>query len=95
MRDAAGAVAGVGTAVQDVTELRRATAALEASEARFHGMVEAVPSLLFESDAAGGNLWASRAWLAYTGTTEAEAETFLGKLPGVVAKLRQVTGARR
>jgi PAS domain S-box-containing protein len=73
VRDAAGEVAGISVAVQEITDLRRATAALETSEARFHGMAEAVPSLLFEGDAEGGCSWVSAAWGAYAGVTVEQA----------------------
>jgi len=59
--------------VVDLSEVRRAEAAIRASEARFRGMAEAVSSLLFEADADGANTWTSEAWLAYTGFTAAQA----------------------
>ena len=53
----------------DITEQRRAEAALRASEKRFRAMVQAVPSLTFEADAQGANTFASESWCAFTGMT--------------------------
>lgn len=42
---------------------------LAESEARFRTMAEAVPSFLFETDAAGWNTWTSEGWCRFTGQT--------------------------
>jgi len=45
-------------------------ASLRASEERFRSMAEAVPSFLFETDAAGWNIWTSEGWCRFTGQTQ-------------------------
>ena len=46
--------------------------ALRESEERFRAMVEAVPELTFEADAAGNNTFSSERWCSYTGMTVGE-----------------------
>jgi PAS domain-containing protein len=36
-------------------------------EARFRAMAELLPSMVFETDATGANIWCSAAWVRYTG----------------------------
>jgi len=43
--------------------------ALRESEERFRTMAEAVPSFLFETDAAGRHVWTSEGWCRFTGQT--------------------------
>lgn len=51
----------------DITAHKRVDEALRESEARFRTMAEAVPSFLFETDAAGWNIWTSDGWCRFTG----------------------------
>jgi len=51
----------------DITAHKRVDEALRESEARFRTMAEAVPSFLFEADAAGWNIWTSDGWCRFTG----------------------------
>ncbi|CAH2602559.1 Histidine kinase [Rhodovastum atsumiense] len=46
--------------------------ALAESEARFRILAEAVPSMLYEADATGGNTWANQTWLDYVERRAAE-----------------------
>jgi PAS domain S-box-containing protein len=56
----------------DITERKHAEDQLLESEARFRTMAEAVPSFLFETDAAGWNTWTSKGWCRFTGQTPEE-----------------------
>ncbi|MBS0183094.1 MAG: PAS domain S-box protein [Nitrospira sp.] len=51
----------------DVTERKETEGKLRESELRFRTMAEAVPSMLFETDAAGLNTWTSEDWCRFTG----------------------------
>ena len=57
------------TAGNDITGRKRAEEASRVSEERFRTMAEAVPSFLFETDAAGWNIWTSAGWCRFTGQT--------------------------
>jgi PAS domain S-box-containing protein len=67
-----GAIAGFGAVVEDITARRQAEIALRASEERFRGLTQAIPSMTFESDPEGGNTFSSERWCAYTGMTARE-----------------------
>ena len=68
-----GAITGFGAVVEDITARRRAEVALRASEKRFRGLTQAIPSMTFESDPEGGNTFSSETWCAYTGMTAEES----------------------
>ncbi len=53
--------------VRDVTERRRAEAALRESETRFRRMADAAPAVLWVSDERGRATFLSRGWYEYTG----------------------------
>ena len=59
----------VAIAMQRVLDQR----SLQESEARFRSIVQAVPSLILESDAEGNNAFASEQWCAYTGLSPEES----------------------
>ncbi|MGE0129976.1 MAG: PAS domain S-box protein [Blastocatellales bacterium] len=63
-------LAVVGT--RDITEQKRAEESLRESELRFRTMISAVPSLTFEADKDGNNIFISDQWLTYTGMTAEE-----------------------
>ncbi|MBD2500902.1 PAS domain S-box protein [Anabaena azotica] len=46
---------------------------LRESQVRCHTIAQAVPSLLFETDAAGANTWTSQQWCKFTGQTQQQA----------------------
>ncbi|MDI3463758.1 MAG: Circadian input kinase A [Nitrospira sp.] len=54
---------------QESSERARVEHILRESEARFRTMAEAVPSFLFETDAAGWTTWTSQDWCRFTGQT--------------------------
>jgi anti-anti-sigma factor len=69
VRDAAGAVAGVTGVVLDLTDQRRAEAALRASEERFRLMADSAPALVRVSEPSGRCTYFNAAWLEFTGRT--------------------------
>jgi PAS domain S-box-containing protein len=62
----------IGGIAIDITESKRADEALREGELRFRTMISAVPSLTFEADTDGNNIFVSNQWLAYTGMTAKE-----------------------
>ncbi|CAH2602457.1 Histidine kinase [Rhodovastum atsumiense] len=70
-RSGFGQLARAFDAMAEATQARER--AVRESEARFRALAEAVPSMLFETDAAGTSTWKSRAWLDYVGMTATEA----------------------
>jgi PAS domain S-box-containing protein len=62
----------IGGIAIDITESKRADEALRESELRFRTMISAVPSLTYEADTDGNNIFVSNQWLAYTGMTAEE-----------------------
>ena len=79
IRGRGGAVRRIGGIVQDISDIQRTGAALEAEKDRFRTLVETIPQLVWRADAAGRWIWASPQWLDYTGQTFEES-TGLGWL---------------
>ncbi len=53
----------------DITDREEVETKLRESEERFRTMAQAVLSFLFETDAAGWNVWTSEGWCKFTGQT--------------------------
>lgn len=68
LRDTGGAVSGLTVAAIDITERRRAEAALRESEARYSALAEAMPAILFANRPDGTNEYLSQNYYDYTGT---------------------------
>ncbi len=67
VRDAAGRPVLVRGTNQDITERRRAEAALAESEARFRTLAEALPGFVWTAAPDGAFEWVSPRWYAYSG----------------------------
>lgn len=68
-RDSSGKVIRMAGSEIEITERKRTEEVLRQSEERFRTMAQAVPSFLFETDAAGWNIWTSEGWCRFTGQT--------------------------
>ena len=71
-RDAEGRIVRWAGSLTDIDDLIRAEERLRENELRFRTMISAVPSLIFEADSDGNNIFVSDQWLAYTGMTAGE-----------------------
>jgi PAS domain S-box-containing protein len=60
--------------VEDITQRKRTEEALHESENRFRNMADCCPSLLWVTDAEGGNQFINRMYREFTGATEEEVE---------------------
>jgi PAS domain S-box-containing protein len=67
VRDAAGALTGVVLTLLDISDERRATAALSESELRFRTLAETVPQIVWSSDARGGADYVNPRFAEFTG----------------------------
>jgi PAS domain S-box-containing protein len=71
IRDSAGRITGGIVAWRDMSEVRRAEAALRASEARFRSLAEAMPHGVWQTDAAGRIEYLNARWRDYGGEAAA------------------------
>lgn len=69
IRDAAGTIIGASKIARDITERKRAEAALRESEGRWRTLIEAIPQLVWTARADGHCDYLSQRWMDYTGTT--------------------------
>jgi PAS domain S-box-containing protein len=69
MRDAEGNVIGAVLVFRDITESRRARAALEESESRFRHMADQAPAMIWIADETKAFTYVNRTWLEFTGRT--------------------------
>jgi diguanylate cyclase (GGDEF)-like protein/PAS domain S-box-containing protein len=65
---------GLAVHFVDVTESRRAAAALRASEAEFRTLAEAMPQIVWTSQADGRSIYLNQQWTSYTGLTLEESQ---------------------
>src|SRR6267154_2907973 len=66
-RNRDGEIVGVNVAAEEITERKRAEAALQASERQFHTLADSIPQLLWMADADGRIFWVNSHWYDYTG----------------------------
>lgn len=67
--DEDGDVLGFAVMVADVSERRRAEAALRASEEKFHVMADSAPVMVWIADEERRRTWVNKPWLEFTGRT--------------------------
>ncbi|WP_406696320.1 PAS domain S-box protein [Singulisphaera sp. Ch08] len=67
LRDDAGRVVGASKVARDITERRRAEAALHESEVRFHNMADHAPVMIWVTDATGACTYLNECWCRLTG----------------------------
>jgi PAS domain S-box-containing protein len=81
LRNAAGEIVGVNVAAEEITERKRAEAALQASERQFHTLADSIPQLVWMAEAGGTIFWFNNHWHEYTGTDSRDWQTSLAPGP--------------
>jgi len=71
-RNAEGEIVGVNVAAEEITERKRAEAALRASERQFHTLADSIPQLVWMAHADGAIYWLNSHWYEYTGRPAGE-----------------------
>src|SRR3954466_3845800 len=71
-RNADGEIVGINVAAEEITERKRAEAALKASERQFHTLADSIPQLVWMADEQGAIYWLNNHWYEYTGTPVGE-----------------------
>jgi PAS domain S-box-containing protein len=71
-RNADGEIVGVNVAAEEITERKRAEAALRASERQFHTLADSIPQLVWMAHADGATYWLNSHWYEYTGRPAGE-----------------------
>ncbi len=67
LRGPNGDIVGVNVAAEEITERKRAEAALHASERQFHTLADSIPQLVWMADREGRIFWFNNRWYDYTG----------------------------
>jgi PAS domain-containing protein len=75
LRAPTGEIVAVNVAAEEITERKRAEAALRASERQFHTLADSIPQLVWMADAGGEIYWFNNYWHAYTGTQIGETSS--------------------
>ena len=66
--------AGLSIFYQDVSERKKAEAALRDSESKFRTLADSIPQLAWMADQTGSVFWFNQRWYDYTGTSAAEMQ---------------------
>jgi PAS domain S-box-containing protein len=75
LRSPSGEIVAVNVAAEEITERKRAEAALQASERQFHTLAHSIPQLVWMADATGKIFWFNNHWHEYTGTSAVETSS--------------------
>ncbi|SHM46587.1 PAS domain S-box-containing protein [Bradyrhizobium lablabi] len=81
LRNSVGEIVGVNVAAEEITERKRAEAALKASERQFHTLADSIPQLVWMADAGGKIFWFNNHWRQYTGTDSQDWQAALAPGP--------------
>jgi PAS domain S-box-containing protein len=74
LRSPSGEIVGVNVAAEEITERKRAEAALQASELQFRTLADNISQFAWTADANGWIYWYNKRWHDYTGTTPEDME---------------------
>jgi PAS domain S-box-containing protein len=66
-------IIGVNVAAEEITERKRAEAALRASERQFHTLADSIPQLVWMAEPDGRIFWVNSHWHDYTGVSSENA----------------------
>jgi PAS domain S-box-containing protein len=69
LKNTAGNILGINVVAEEITERKRAEAALAESEARFRELADNMSQFAWTTDASGRRTWFNKRWHDYTGTT--------------------------
>jgi PAS domain S-box-containing protein len=69
LKDTTGSVIGINVVAEEITERKRAEAALAESEARFRELADNMSQFAWTTDATSRRTWFNKRWHDYTGTT--------------------------
>jgi hypothetical protein len=69
-----GAIVGINVVAEEITERKRAEAALAASEARFRELADNMSQFAWTADQSGWIYWYNKRWYDFTGTTIEEMQ---------------------
>ena len=79
LRGPDGKIVGVNVAAEEITERKRAEAALRASERQFHTLADSIPQLVWMAEADGRIFWFNSHWYDYTGVPGRHASRTTGR----------------
>jgi PAS domain S-box-containing protein len=72
LRSPSGEIVAVNVAAEEITDRKRAEAALRSSERQFHTLADSIPQLVWMADAVGKVYWFNNHWHEYLGTSAAD-----------------------